>query len=1142
MQDTPTALMHHVGHKFHEVFQLKQGRYADLSAAKISEMMKSNSLDNAPTQSLLSVVNGILDESIERKNAEIPHRVACLLRKVVQEIERRISTQAEHLRTQNNLFKSREEKYQSRIRVLETLASGTGEEPETPKSTTPKSTMDGMKKVEEEYMIKLMKEKEQANFELSTLKRDLDIAKKEYELEKSKRDEERKLGSEDVIKLIKEKEQTDIELSTLKQQFELEKSKTDAEKTLGSGDVIKKLMKEKEQTDIELSTLKQQFELEKSKKDAEKTVGSEDVLKLMKEKEQTDIELSTLKQQLELEMSKRDAEKTLDSEEVIKLMKEKEQTDIELSTLKRQFEIARKEYEVEKSNWDEEKKFGSEDVTKLMKEKEQADIEISRLKRDFDIAIKEYELEKSKRDEERKLGSEDVTKLMKEKEQIDIELSTVKQELEIANRTHDYEKSQKDEEGRLLEEQIIKLKKDKEQIDVALAALKKELETVLETHELHCLKMERAAKNVQDDLEKRIKDLEHTLEDSRNKVKALEAYTESKNKMWNKKEVIFNSLVEFQSGKLEELKFSSSSIKSEIMRTQKSYSEDFACLGSKFKTLIQASENYHLVLAENRKMFNELQDLKGNIRVYCRIRPLIGGQPGKPTTIDHIGENGELVVANPTKPGKDGQRLFRFNKLYGPNSTQGEVFSDTQPLIRCVLDGYNVCIFAYGQTGSGKTYTMTGPNGATEEDWGVNYRALNDLFLISQNRNSSFAYNVGVQMFEIYNESLRDLLSNDGSPKKLGIKTTPQANGLAVPDASMHHVTSTADVIELMEIGLGNRAVSATALNERSSRSHSVVSIHVQGKDLHTGTTLQGNLHLVDLAGSERVDRSEVTGDRLREAQHINKSLSALGDVIFSLAQKSSHVPYRNSKLTQLLQASLGGQAKTLMFVQLNPDTNSYFETMSTLKFAERVSGVELGAAKSSKEGRDIRELMEQVATLKDTIAKKDGEIERLQLVKDIKSANPGNGEKEGKGLSKPAYSPASKSSDGSQRFMKSPSDLGRSSEYSELHMEGRLKWQVSAEDVEILGEGDGDHDDRLSDHMSDGGFSTGADPDVSIDDSTKPPDKPEKNKVASRIRSLQRLTQPPATVSRNLSRVPSSVKKTSSTSTAAKSTGRSWQ
>ncbi|KAJ6759773.1 KINESIN-LIKE PROTEIN KLP-3 [Salix purpurea] len=203
----------------------------------------------------------------------------------------------------------------------------------------------------------------------------------------------------------------------------------------------------------------------------------------------------------------------------------------------------------------------------------------------------------------------------------------------------------------------------------------------------------------------------------------------------------------------------------------------------------------------------------------------------------------------------------------------------------------------------------------------------------------SFLYEIQVQMVEIYNE---------------------QPNGLAVPDASMHPVTSTSDVLELIGVELKNRVVGATAMNERSSRSHSVVSIHVRGKDLLSGAALHGNFHLVDLAGSERVDRSEATRDRLKEAQHINRSLSALGDVIFSLAQKNSHVPYKNSKLTQLLQSSLGGQAKTLMFVQLNPDVSSYSETISTLKFAERVSGVELGAARSSKGGRDFRELMDQ--------------------------------------------------------------------------------------------------------------------------------------------------------------------------------------
>lgn len=164
--------------------------------------------------------------------------------------------------------------------------------------------------------------------------------------------------------------------------------------------------------------------------------------------------------------------------------------------------------------------------------------------------------------------------------------------------------------------------------------------------------------------------------------------------------------------------------------------------------------------------------------------------------------------------------------------------------------------------------------------------------------------------------------------------------------------------------------------------------MHVRGTDLKSRTSLHGSLHLVDLAGSERVDRSEVTGDRLREAQHINKSLSALGDVIFALAQKSSHVPFRNSKLTQLLQASLGGHAKTLMFVQINPDVESYSETSSTLKFAERVSGVELGASRANREVKDARELMDQVTFLRETIMKKDEEIDQLHVIKEVKEGS----------------------------------------------------------------------------------------------------------------------------------------------------------
>ncbi|WOG83826.1 hypothetical protein DCAR_0103004 [Daucus carota subsp. sativus] len=421
-------------------------------------------------------------------------------------------------------------------------------------------------------------------------------------------------------------------------------------------------------------------------------------------------------------------------------------------------------------------------------------------------------------------------------------------------------------------------------------------------------------------------------------------------------------IVDEQHRDIKELKQTLSTTKAGMQYMQMKFHEEMQNLGMHIHGLAHAASGYHKVLLENRKLYNQVQDLKGNIRVYCRVRPFLGDQANYTSTVDQI-EEGVITISAPSRHGK-GHRSFNFNKVYGPRATQGEVFSDTRPLIRSVLDGYNVCIFAYGQTGSGKTYTMTGPRDLTEDTLGVNYRALSDLFLLAEQRRDTFQYDVSVQMIEIYNEQVRDLLT-----------------GLNVPDASLLHVTTPSDVIDLMNVGQRNRAVGATALNDRSSRSHSCLTVHVQGKDLTSGAVLRGCMHLVDLAGSERVDKSEVTGDRLKEAQHINKSLSALGDVIASLAQKNSHVPYRNSKLTQLLQDSLGGQAKTLMFVHISPELDAVGETISTLKFAERVATVELGAARVNKDTSDVKELKEQIASLKAALARKEREPEHVQSV-----------------------------------------------------------------------------------------------------------------------------------------------------------------
>ncbi|XP_020398966.1 kinesin-like protein KIN-14C isoform X2 [Zea mays] len=670
----------HSGQKVHDAFQLKRGSYTDLPAAKVSEMMHPRSLDNAPTQSLLRVVNGILDESIERKRGEIPHRAVYLLRNVVQEIEHRIAIQADHIRNQNSIIKTREDKYRSKIKALETLVNGTNEE---------------------------------------------------NEVEKSKLDEKRKLGEQDMVRLMQEKE------------------------------------------------------------NAENTIAS------------------------------------------------------------------------------------------------------------------------------------------------------LQQEIQVLSRMHEQYHERKETEARQMEEHLAM----------------------------------------------RLKEAEFLLMQSEKKVEEIESVSQLKSQLWTRKANIFQSFMDNQKLSIKDIRISSQSIKQEMFALQMKWIDEISSIGRELKGLVDAADNYHKVLAENQKLFNEVQELKGNIRVYCRVRPFLPGQDGKTTIIDYIGENGEILITNPFKQGKDVCRMFKFNKVFNTHASQAEVFSDIQPLIRSVLDGFNVCIFAYGQTGSGKTYTMSGP-GTSKEDWGVNYRALNDLFDISLSRRNAFSYEVGVQMVEIYNEQVRDLLSNDIAQKRLGIWSTSQPNGLVVPDASLHPVKSTLDVLQLMEIGQTNRAVGSTALNERSSRSHSILTVHVRGVDLKNGSTSRGCLHLIDLAGSERVERSEAIGDRLKEAQYINKSLSALGDVIFSLAQKNAHVPYRNSKLTQVLQSSLGGQAKTLMFVQINPDTGSYSETISTLKFAERVSGVELGAARSNKEGKDIKELLEQVSSLKDTISRKDMEID--QLLKN-KAKSPGS-------------------------------------------------------------------------------------------------------------------------------------------------------
>ncbi|KAL2490530.1 P-loop containing nucleoside triphosphate hydrolase superfamily protein [Abeliophyllum distichum] len=383
--------------------------------------------------------------------------------------------------------------------------------------------------------------------------------------------------------------------------------------------------------------------------------------------------------------------------------------------------------------------------------------------------------------------------------------------------------------------------------------------------------------------------------------------------------------------------------------------------------------------SERKRFYNELIELKGNIRVFCRCRPLKQDEIANGSTsvvdFDSSRENELQIVCSDSS-----RKLYKFDHVFSPEDNQEAVFVQTVPIVTSVLDGYNVCILAYGQTGTGKTYTMEG----TPENRGVNYRTLEELFRASNERRSIMTYELVVSMFEVYNEKIKDLLvENSNQPAtKLEIKQSFEGTQ-EVPGLVEARVYNTEEVWELLKSGSRVRSVGSTNANELSSRSHCLLRVTVEAENLVTGQRTRSHLWLVDLAGSERVGRIEVEGKRLKESQFINKSLSALGDVISALASKASHIPFRNSKLTHILQSSLGGDCKTLMFVQISPNLADLGETLCSLNFASRVRGVEHGPARKQTDHSEIlkyKQLAEKAKHGEKEMKKLQDSLKSLQL------------------------------------------------------------------------------------------------------------------------------------------------------------------
>lgn len=316
------------------------------------------------------------------------------------------------------------------------------------------------------------------------------------------------------------------------------------------------------------------------------------------------------------------------------------------------------------------------------------------------------------------------------------------------------------------------------------------------------------------------------------------------------------------------------------------------------------------------------------------------------------------------------QHQFSFDRVFPPSAGQEAVFTEVSEFVQSALDGYNVCLFSYGQTGSGKTHTMQGSG--TGQMRGIISRAIEQVGHYKETlEKDGWQYSMQVSFLEIYNESIRDLLRDDHeSTLKHEVKVNPDGRRY-VSDIKMIPLEPTdLEAVEaVMRQAAKHRSVGSTDMNAQSSRSHSVFTLHLTALHPENRQALRGTLNLCDLAGSERLDRSKATGDRAKETVAINKSLSALTDVFVSIGKKASHIPFRNSKLTYLLQPSLSGDGKTLMLVNLSPTELSAQESLCSLRFASQVNKCELGKAKRSLEEVDD----DDAASISSTISGRKG-------------------------------------------------------------------------------------------------------------------------------------------------------------------------